>query len=66
MNVPKLAIECIKMVITPLVINVFLTPLDSAHTDLSIHVKNSFFLEKFPGANGPVTKINDNTHHLIV
>ena len=41
--------ECIKMVITQLVINVFfmkLTPLHSAHIELSIHVKN--FDEKSP------------------
>ena len=42
--------ECIKMVITPLVIDIFfmkLAPLDSAHIKLSIHAKNSIFM-KYP------------------
>ena len=39
--------ECMKMVITRLVINIFfmkLAPLDSAHIELSIHAKNSIFI----------------------
>ena len=40
--------ERIKMVLTPLVINMKFAPLDSAHIGLSVHAKNSIFFEKSP------------------
>ena len=42
--------ECIKMVITPLMIITImkLAPLYSAHIGLSIYAKNSIFFEKSP------------------